>query len=280
MTQNTSKNPESTQFGEENVTPEEKTAKVREVFDSVADQYDIMNDLMSGGVHRLWKNHLIRKIRPKAGLTYLDVAGGTGDIAFRIKETIEKKSNMRAHDGILKKAQAGKPTTPESSKQTNITLCDLNWDMLRVGRDRAVDKGWFNEFEWVTGNAESLPIPSNSVDVYTIAFGLRNVTRIDDGLKEAFRVLKPGGRFFCLEFSHVKNPLLSKLYDGFSYKVIPHIGKAVANDRESYQYLVESIRKFPTQKTLKQRMEQAGFTKCSYENLTFGVAAIHYGIKV
>jgi demethylmenaquinone methyltransferase/2-methoxy-6-polyprenyl-1,4-benzoquinol methylase len=280
MTQNTSKNPESTQFGEENVTPEEKTAKVREVFDSVADQYDIMNDLMSGGVHRLWKNHLIRKIRPKAGLTYLDVAGGTGDIAFRIKETIEKKSNMRAHDGILKEVQAGKPATPESSKQTNITLCDLNWDMLRVGRDRAVDKGWLNEFKWVTGNAESLPIPSNSVDVYTIAFGLRNVTRIDDGLKEAFRVLKPGGRFFCLEFSHVKNPLLSKLYDGFSYKVIPHIGKAVANDRESYQYLVESIRKFPTQKTLKQRMEQAGFTKCSYENLTFGVAAIHYGIKI
>lgn len=266
MTQNAenpAKNPESTQFGTENVTPEEKTAKVREVFDSVADQYDIMNDLMSGGVHRLWKNHLIRKIRPKAGLTYLDVAGGTGDIAFRIKEAIDKKSQ-----------------NSPSLKGGNITLCDLNWDMLRVGRDRAVDKGWLNEFEWITGNAESLPIPSNSVDVYTIAFGLRNVTRIDDGLKEAFRVLKPGGRFFCLEFSHVKNPLLSKLYDGFSYGVIPHIGQAVANDRDSYQYLVESIRKFPTQKALKSRMEQAGFTKCSYENLTFGVAAIHYGIKV
>jgi ubiquinone/menaquinone biosynthesis methyltransferase len=271
MTQNPAKNPESTQFGTENVTPEEKTAKVREVFDSVADQYDIMNDLMSGGVHRLWKNHLIRKIRPKAGLTYLDVAGGTGDIAFRIKEAIDKKSQ-----------NPNIPSRPRACMHgdTQISLCDLNWDMLRVGRDRAVDKGWLNDFEWVTGNAESLPIPSNSVDVYTIAFGLRNVTRIDDGLKEAFRVLKPGGRFFCLEFSHVKNPLLSKLYDGLSFGVIPHIGQVVANDRESYQYLVESIRKFPKQEALKTRMKEAGFTKCRYENLTFGVAAIHYGIKV
>jgi len=254
MTQEQQKNPESTQFGTETVTPDEKTAKVRGVFDSVADQYDVMNDLMSGGVHRIWKNHLIRKIRPKAGLSYLDVAGGTGDIAFRIRERI--------------------------GQSAQITLCDLNWDMLRVGRDRAVDKGWINEFDWVTGNAESLPMEDNSVDVYTISFGLRNVTRIDEGLKEAYRVLKPGGRFYCLEFSHVDNPLLSKLYDGFSFGVIPNIGKVVANDRESYQYLVESIRKMPTQKALKNRLEQAGFSKCSYENLTFGVAAIHYGIKL
>lgn len=272
MTQKTP-NPESTQFGTENVTPEEKTAKVREVFDSVADQYDIMNDLMSGGVHRLWKNHLIRKIRPKAGLRYLDVAGGTGDIAFRIKQAIDKKSDLPSrppacgHDGKL-------------IERSEITLCDLNWDMLRVGRDRAVNRGWLNDFDWVTGNAESLPLPSNSVDVYTIAFGLRNVTRIDDGLKEAYRVLKPGGTFFCLEFSHVKNPLLSRLYDGFSFNVIPRMGKAIANDRESYQYLVESIRKFPKQEVLKRRMEEAGFTKCGYENLSFGIAAIHYGIKV
>lgn len=254
MNQNLEKNPESTQFGEEAVTPDEKTAKVRGVFDSVADQYDVMNDLMSGGIHRLWKNHLIRRIRPKRGLSYLDVAGGTGDIAFRIREKIGQKAD--------------------------ITLCDLNWDMLRVGRDRAVDKGWLNDFEWITGNAEALPLPANSVDVYTIAFGLRNVTRIDDGLKEAFRVLKPGGRFFCLEFSHVKNPVLSKLYDGFSFNVIPRMGKAIADDRESYQYLVESIRKFPKQEALKNRMEEAGFTKCKYENLSFGIVAIHYGIKI
>lgn len=254
MSEEAQKNPESTQFGERDVTPDEKTAAVRGVFDSVADQYDLMNDLMSGGVHRLWKNHLIRKIRPRAGLSYLDVAGGTGDIAFRIRDKIKGDAQ--------------------------ITLCDLNWDMLRVGRDRAVDKGYLNDFDWVTGNAECLPVPSESVDVYTIAFGLRNVTRIDDGLKEAFRVLKPGGRFYCLEFSHVDNPLIRRVYDGFSFGVIPHMGKVVANDKDSYQYLVESIRKMPKQKALKQRMEAAGFSKCSYENLTFGVAAIHYGIKI
>ena len=247
------RNPEQNQFGERNVTAEEKTALVRGVFDSVADNYDIMNDLMSGGVHRLWKNHLIRKIRPRANWNYLDVAGGTGDIAFRIRE--------------------------KAGSEANITLCDLNWDMLRVGRDRAVDKGWLDDFEWVTGNAEDLPIPSESIDVYTIAFGLRNVTRIDNALKEALRVLKPGGKFYCLEFSHVDNPLLAKMYDSYSYNVIPKIGEKVANDRDSYQYLVESIRKFPRQRQLQSRMKQAGFTKASYENLTFGVAAIHTGTK-
>ncbi|MEM6812175.1 MAG: bifunctional demethylmenaquinone methyltransferase/2-methoxy-6-polyprenyl-1,4-benzoquinol methylase UbiE [Pseudomonadota bacterium] len=248
------KNPESTQFGERNVSADEKTALVRGVFDSVADNYDLMNDLMSGGIHRIWKNHFIRKIKPKPGLAYLDVAGGTGDIAFRIKEKI--------------------------GQNQNITLCDLNWDMLRVGRDRAVDKGWINDFEWVTGNAESLPLPSNSFDIYTISFGLRNVTRIDDALKEAYRVLKPGGRFFCLEFSHVDNPALSKLYDSYSYNVIPKIGKTVANDEESYRYLVESIRKFPKQAQLVQRLKQARFERVFYENLSFGVAAIHKALKV
>lgn len=285
MMQKTHINPESTQFGEEAVTPEEKTAKVRGVFDSVADQYDVMNDLMSGGVHRLWKNHLIRKIRPKAGLHYLDVAGGTGDIAFRIKSTIEAQaSKLAAPDKSKNSDMSMRPRAcahdGQKNLQSKITLCDLNWDMLRVGRDRAVDNGSLNDFDWVTGNAESLPLPANSVDVYTIAFGLRNVTHIDDGLREAYRVLKPGGRFFCLEFSHVKNPLLSKIYDGFSYQIIPRIGQAVAKDRESYQYLVESIRKFPKQEALKNRMEQAGFVKCRFENLSFGVAAIHYGIKV
>ena len=283
MSEEAQKNPESTQFGERDVTPDEKTAAVRGVFDSVADQYDLMNDLMSGGVHRLWKNHLIRKIRPRAGLSYLDVAGGTGDIAFKIKESIDSLSKAQAR----RRATPAQNSQPDASRpaacghgDTQITLCDLNWDMLRVGRDRAVDKGYLNDFDWITGNAECLPVPSESVDVYTIAFGLRNVTRIDDGLKEAFRVLKPGGRFYCLEFSHVDNPLIRRVYDGFSFGVIPHMGKVVANDKDSYQYLVESIRKMPKQKALKQRMEAAGFSKCSYENLTFGVAAIHYGIKI
>lgn len=247
-------NPESTQFGTRTVSPDEKTKAVRGVFDSVADQYDVMNDLMSGGVHRLWKNHLIRRIRPKVGLHYLDVAGGTGDIAFRIGRKVQNNAK--------------------------ITLCDLNWDMLRVGRDRAINHGHLNDYNWVTGNAETLPLPSESVDVYTIAFGLRNVTRIDDALAEAYRVIKPGGRFYCLEFSHVENPAFAALYDKFSFNVIPKIGEMVAKDRESYQYLVESIRKFPTQKNLRHRMENAGFMKVSYENLTFGIAAIHYGLKI
>jgi len=265
MTQN-APNPESVQFGTRDVTPDEKTSLVRGVFDSVADNYDIMNDLMSGGIHRLWKDHLIKRIRPKAGLSYLDVAGGTGDIAFRIY----KKTN----------AQAKEPrSVPARLSASNITLCDLNYDMLRVGRDRAIDQGNLNEFQWITGNAETLPIPDNSVDVYTIAFGLRNVTHIDDALKEAYRVLKPNGRFYCLEFSHVKNPAIAALYDKFSHHIIPKMGEIVAKDRDSYQYLVESIRKFPTQENLKQRLTAAGFNQTSYENLTFGVAAIHFGVK-
>ena len=254
MTQNTAQNPESTQFGTRTVEPEQKTALVRGVFDSVADQYDVMNDVMSGGIHRLWKDHLIRGIRPKAGLHYLDVAGGTGDIAFRIGKKIQHNAK--------------------------ITLCDLNWDMLRVGRDRAINRGHLDNYDWVTGNAETLPLEDNSVDVYTIAFGLRNVTHIDNALKEAHRVLKPGGRFYCLEFSHVENPAFAALYDKFSFNIIPKMGEIIAKDRESYQYLVESIRKFPTQENLKERLTQAGFTKTSYENLTFGIAAIHFGLKI
>lgn len=250
-------NPESQWFGEQHVSPEEKTRKVIGVFDNVALKYDLMNDLMSGGVHRIWKDALIRRIRPKAGLSYLDVAGGTGDIAFRI---LNKISPLPRGGG-------------------KIVVCDLNDDMLSVGRNRAIDKGYVNDFEWVTGNAESLPFPDNSQDVYTIAFGLRNVTRIDDALKEAYRVLKPGGRFFCLEFSHVSEPFLAKLYDAYSYGVIPRIGQIVAKDRESYQYLVESIRKMPRQQELCDRLAQAGFDRARFENLSFGVVAIHSGYK-
>ncbi len=244
-------NPEKTWFGDIPVTPEEKTANVLGVFDSVARQYDVMNDFMSGGVHRLWKDRLIRMIRPRKNHHYLDVAGGTGDIAFRLR----------------------KATAPD----THITVSDINHSMLSVGRDRALDKGYGDGFEWVTGNAESLPLPDNMYDVYTIAFGLRNVTHIDEALKEAVRVLKPGGRFFCLEFSHVNNPMLAKLYDTYSYTIIPKVGKLIANDEESYQYLVESIRKFPKPHALEERMENAGFIRTKSTPLSLGIVCIHEG---
>ena len=246
-------NPEGEWFGTKRVKADDKAGLVRDVFDSVADNYDIMNDVMSGGVHRLWKDRLIRMIRPKPGLNYLDVAGGTGDIAFRIRK-------------------AAGPTA-------KITICDINTEMLRVGRDRALNKGWVNDFEWVTGNAECLPVPDNSVDVYTIAFGLRNVTRIDNALADAYRVLKPGGRFFCLEFNRVEDPFLGPLYDRYSEMLIPRMGQLIAKDRNSYQYLIESIRKFPPQRELAKRMAAAGFATAKFTNLSFGIAAIHQGLK-
>ena len=247
-------NPEQEWFGQKHVTAEEKTSLVRGVFDSVAPKYDLMNDLMSAGLHRKWKNHFVRLIRPRANMKCLDVAGGTGDIAFRLRK--------KAGPGI------------------DITVFDLNKEMLSVGRGRAIDRGWLKDFEWITGNAESLPFPDNSFDLYTIAFGLRNVTRIDTALKEAYRVLKPGGRFFCMEFSRVQDPFLARLYDAYSYNVIPKIGQAVTKDRDSYQYLVESIRKFPSQKELIRRLGAAGFSSSSFSNLNFGVVAIHQGLKV
>ena len=247
-------NPESKWFGEKPVEASDKTGMVHGVFSNVADKYDLMNDLMSGGIHRLWKDRFIRMIRPRAGLKYLDVAGGTGDIAFRLRQKI--------------------------GQGANITLCDLTENMLNVGRDRAINKGWLNDFEWITGNAETLPFEENSFDVYTIAFGLRNVTHIDNALKEAHRVLKPGGRFFCLEFSKVRNPLLAKGYDLYSSLIIPNVGQMVAGDRDSYQYLIESIRKHPGQKELKERLSNAGFKNTSYTNLSAGIVAIHTGTKL
>ena len=250
----TGQNPESQWFGEKPVTAEQKTGLVIDVFDSVADRYDLMNDLMSGGVHRLWKDQLIRQIRPRPEYAYLDVAGGTGDIAFRIRKAIGAGSD--------------------------ITVCDLNAEMLRVGRDRAIDRGWLNDFKWIEGNAEALPIEDESIDVYTIAFGLRNVTHIDTALREARRVLRPGGRFFCLEFSEVREPLMAKLYDIYSFHLIPRIGQIVTKDRESYQYLVESIRKFPNQKALERRLYNAGFDNVRVRNMSFGVVAIHEAWKL
>ncbi|MFK7839064.1 MAG: bifunctional demethylmenaquinone methyltransferase/2-methoxy-6-polyprenyl-1,4-benzoquinol methylase UbiE [Bdellovibrionales bacterium] len=246
-------NPERTQFGEQTVTPEEKTNLVHGVFDSVAIKYDIMNDLMSGGLHRIWKDRLIRMIRPKPSQKFLDVAGGTGDIAFRLRRRLGPKAN--------------------------ITICDLTPAMLEVGRDRAIDKGWIQSFDWVSGNAENLPFEDNEFDVYTIAFGLRNVTHIDNALNEAYRILKPGGKFFCLEFSQVENPTFAKAYDLYSFNAIPKIGKAITKDEESYQYLVESIRKFPNQRKLEKRLKEAGFNKTNFLNMSMGIVAIHSGIK-
>jgi len=252
-------NKESRWFGNRAVDPEEKTGLVRGVFDSVADNYDLMNDLMSLGIHRPWKDSFVRMIRPRPGLNYLDVAGGTGDIAFRIYKKLQQ--------------------FPETAKPSQITLLDLNPNMLSVGRDRAMDKGLGTSFDWVCGNAEYLPLEDNSQDVYTIAFGLRNVTHIDTALSEAFRVLKPGGRFFCLEFSKVQIPVMDRIYDVYSDNVIPLLGEKVAGDRDSYQYLVESIRQFPSQEQLKRRVEAVGFKTCSVKNLSFGIAAIHSAVK-
>lgn len=255
------KNPESQWFGYEQVSPEDKTRRVEGVFDSVASNYDLMNDLMSGGVHRLWKNHLVRKIRPRPDQDYLDVAGGTGDIAFRIR----------------KKRGSGPKT---GSNISPITVCDLNPSMLEVGENRAIDRGYIHDFRWVVGNAERLPFEDARYDVYTIAFGLRNVTHIDNALADAYRVLRPGGRFYCLEFSAVDDSVIAPLYDRFSFKIIPKIGRYVAKDEQSYQYLVESIRQFPSQPELASRMKKAGFECVTYENLSFGIAAIHSGVKI
>jgi demethylmenaquinone methyltransferase/2-methoxy-6-polyprenyl-1,4-benzoquinol methylase len=246
-------NPEQNWFGDKQVEPEEKTELVNNVFHSVAYKYDLMNDLMSAGKHRLWKNRFVRDIRPNNNHKILDVAGGTGDIAFR----------------ILKKAPSAR-----------ITVYDYSQDMLTEGRKKAIDKGILDSITWSHGNAENLPFEDNSFDIYTISFGLRNVTKIDDALKEAYRVLKPGGKFYCLEFSHVQEPFLANAYDKFSFSFIPLLGQIVAKDRDSYQYLVESIRKFPDQNALLSRILSSGFEKATFSNLSFGVCAIHKAYKL
>ena len=258
--QNTKKE-DTTHFGFSTVKETEKQSMVRGVFDNVAEKYDIMNDVMSGGLHRVWKNDFIRELRPTPGMHLLDVAGGTGDIAFRFLEQAKK----RAADG---------------DNSAKVTVCDINANMLNAGRNRALDEGIFDPIDWVTGNAEMLPLPDQSVDVYTIAFGIRNVTHIDVALKEAHRVLKPGGRFMCLEFSKVDLPILKSIYDVYSFKFIPHFGELVAGDKESYQYLVESIRKFPNQDKFKAMIDDAGFKRTSYRNLSGGIVAIHSGWRI
>jgi demethylmenaquinone methyltransferase/2-methoxy-6-polyprenyl-1,4-benzoquinol methylase len=250
-------NPESQWFGRKSVSPQEKTQMVLGVFDSVASRYDLMNDLMSLGIHRLWKDTLIRKIRPTSHLSYLDVAGGTGDIAFRIAE--------------------------KAGKDAKIIISDINTSMLEVGKARAIDRGYIptanGGFDWVEANAENLPFEDNSFDVYTISFGLRNVTRIDTALKEACRVLKPGGRFFCMEFSHLDNEVLQKLYDLYSYNIIPKMGRYVTGDEDSYQYLVESIRAFPKRSELCKRLKAVKFDIATATPLTMGIVNIHEAWK-
>jgi demethylmenaquinone methyltransferase / 2-methoxy-6-polyprenyl-1,4-benzoquinol methylase len=306
-------NPESEWFGSRRVRPEEKTGLVQNVFASVAGNYDLMNDLMSGGLHRLWKDRLVGLMNPQAGQTILDVAGGTGDIALRCW----KRSKGKA----------------------NILVCDLNPAMLEQGRAKAIDRGILpyetlsaartfkspsrlreglgagREFaapralyhsanvtsppsfppasgrdapkassratiRWITGNAEDLPLPSRSVDTYSIAFGLRNVTRIDKALAEAARVLRPGGRFFCMEFSPGVAPALKPFYERYCLNVLPWLGEHVAHDRDAYRYLAESILRFPPQAELARRMEKAGLSRAKWLNLTGGVAVIHSGWKI
>lgn len=246
--------PENTtaSFGFRRVEAEEKQGLVRGVFSSVAGSYDIMNDLMSGGMHRLWKNDFVSRIKAGPNADILDLAGGTGDIAVRMK----KRTGA------------------------SITVCDINHDMLKTGRARQFDASESEGLRWVCGNAEHLPVPDQSLDVITIAFGLRNVTNIQQALNDAYRALKPGGHFLCLEFSKVTVPSLAKLYDSYSFHVIPKIGQLVAHDRDSYQYLVESIRMFPAQKELCGMMEKSGFSRVRYDNLTFGTVAIHQGWRV
>ena len=251
--------PSTTHFGYREVDETEKPSLVQGVFQSVAGRYDLMNDLMSGGIHRLWKNAMVDWLNPRPGLTLLDTAGGTGDIAFRVLDRLEKQGD------------AGKG---------RVIVCDLTADMLAVGRDRAVDRGLLKGVSWVCGDAEKLPLPDRSVTAYTIAFGLRNVTHIDRALAEARRVLKPGGRFLCLEFSRVVVPVFADLYDQYSFKVLPAMGSAVAGDRESYLYLAESIRRFPPQEELVERMQAAGLSQARYRNLSGGIAALHSGWRI
>jgi len=250
-------------FGYREVDPSEKPGLVRGVFDSVAGRYDLMNDLMSGGVHRLWKRSMIDWLHPRPGQHLIDVAGGTGDIAFRFLERARPEA-----------------TPGGRAAETRVSVVDLTPAMLAVGRDRAIDRGILGGIDWIAGDAEALPVADMTADSYTIAFGLRNVTHVDRALAEARRVLKPGGRFLCLEFSRVVVPLLDRLYDAYSFRVLPALGAVVARDRESYQYLVESIRRFPSQDDLAGRIAAAGFGVVRYRNLSGGIAALHSGWRV
>ncbi|NVJ68078.1 MAG: bifunctional demethylmenaquinone methyltransferase/2-methoxy-6-polyprenyl-1,4-benzoquinol methylase UbiE [Gammaproteobacteria bacterium] len=245
--------PETTHFGYETVAKEEKEGKVAEVFHSVAGKYDIMNDLMSFGVHRIWKKYTIERAAVRKGQKILDIAGGTGDLTAKF-------SKLVGEDG-------------------QVILADINDSMIKVGRSKLVDSGIVGNVDYVQANAEKLPFPDNYFDRITIAFGLRNVTEKENALKSMYRILKPGGKLLVLEFSKPILPALSKVYDTYSFTLLPFMGKVVANDSESYKYLAESIRMHPDQETLKSMMEGSGFDEVEYTNLTGGVVALHIGKK-
>ncbi len=250
MTTDSSPDTATASFGYEEIPAEEKIARVGAVFSGVAKKYDIMNDAMSGGMHRLWKDRFVRRVKPRAGERILDMAGGTGDIAFRM-------------------APSG----------AEITVSDINQDMLDVGLERAVKKG-LTDFVWSCQNAEELNFPDRQFDAYTIAFGIRNVTHIDRALAEAYRVLKHGGRFFCLEFSTTTWPGFKEVYDNYSHKLVPQIGKMIAGDEDSYRYLIESIRRFPPMPEFEAMIRKAGFVQTRVEPIMGGLVAIHSGWKI
>eukprot|EP00944_MAST-04C_sp_MAST-4C-sp1_P014824 g14824.t1 len=268
---------ETTHFGFRDVEKKQKEDLVRGVFDSVADNYDVMNDLMSGTLHRYWKDEFVNTLHPLPGMQIIDVAGGTGDVAFRMHDMIRKKARR---DIIEKRGMEDEDSANASGDK--IVVCDINTEMLRVGEDRAIKRGYdvVANMNFVEGNAENLPFENDTFDAYTIAFGIRNVTNIDKALAEANRVLKKGGRFMCLEFSRVENDILRQVYDTYSFNVIPKVGEMVTKDRESYQYLVESIRKFPDQETFENMIKLAGFKFVSHRNFTNGVVAMHSGFKL
>ena len=241
---------EKVSFGYSDVAPDEKTRRVGEVFRSVAARYDLMNDAMSGGMHRLWKDRFVRRVKPRAGEAILDMAGGTGDIAFRME-----------------------------ARGASVTVSDINQDMLDVGVERAMERG-IDGLVWSRQNAEELAYPDRVFDAYTIAFGIRNVTHIDKALAEAFRVLKFGGRFFCLEFSTTEWPGFKEVYDTYSHKLVPRIGKAIAHDEDSYRYLIESIRRFPLMPEFERMIRAAGFERTKVEPIMGGLVAIHSGWKI
>jgi demethylmenaquinone methyltransferase/2-methoxy-6-polyprenyl-1,4-benzoquinol methylase len=244
---------DTTDFGYERVRKEEKAGRVREVFDSVASRYDLMNDLMSGGMHRLWKRFTIELSGVRQGQTVLDIAGGTGDLAAKFSQRV-------GPDG-------------------HVILADINAAMLSVGRDRLIDKGALNNISVSQADAQFLPYADNSIDCITIAFGLRNVTDKALALRSMYQILKPGGRLLVLEFSKPTSPLLSQAYDAYSFSALPFMGKLITNDADSYRYLAESIRKHPDQETLLEMVEDAGFVDCRYHNMTGGIVAIHRGVK-
>lgn len=253
MTDGENNQSQTTHFGFQDVSEGEKAGRVQGVFQSVASKYDVMNDAMSFGIHRIWKDAMMDWLAPRPGQKLLDVAGGTGDISFR----------------FLKRAKWGQ-----------ATVLDLTEPMLIEGRKRAEAEAMADSLDWVVGDAMALPFPDNTFDVYTISFGIRNVTRPQEALNEAYRVLKPGGRLMVLEFSQIPNDLMQWAYDLYSFNIIPRMGQVIAGDRDSYQYLVESIRKFPDQDTFLDMVKTAGFGNAKYRNLTMGVACLHSGWKL